>query len=68
VTPLEQVLYKTRKSPLAAASEMGLEYILDSQIALEQCADCSIWLFAEELIPDLDNQGICQDCLAYYGP
>lgn len=67
MSPLERALYKTRKTVLAAATDSGIEYILDAEIGLEQCADCGIWLKPSELIPDLDGQGICKDCLTHYG-
>lgn len=64
---LELALYKTRKNPLAACREIGIEYVLDSEITLQQCCDCNIWLKFSELIPDLDGQGICIDCVIHYG-
>jgi hypothetical protein len=67
MTPLERTLYKTHKSILEACREIGIEYILDSEIVLTQCADCGIWLFPKELIKDLDGQGICRDCVTHYG-
>jgi len=67
VNALDQALYKTRKTPLAVCRENDIEYVLDAEISLQQCADCSIWLKLGELIPDLDNQGICKDCWQHYG-
>ena len=67
MSPLELALYKTRKSVLAAQRECAIEYILDTEIGLEQCSDCGIWLRPQELTPDLDGQGICKDCLQHYG-
>lgn len=64
---LEQALYKTRKTVLAASRESDLKYHLDSEISLEQCADCGIWLKPVELILDLDNLGICRDCWTHHG-
>lgn len=65
---LELALYKTHKTVLAASRELGVEYVLDAEISLEQCADCGVWAKPSELIPDLDNQGICRDCYNHYGP
>ena len=64
---LERALYKTRKTVLAACCDSDIEYILDAEISLEQCADCGVWLKSGELIPDLDKQGICKDCYNHYG-
>lgn len=67
MSPLERTLYKTHKTVLEASRETDVEYILDAEITLEQCADCGIWLRPSELVPDLDGQGICKDCLTHYG-
>lgn len=67
MNPLEQALYKTRKSQLAASRECDIKYHLDIEIGLEQCADCSIWLKPHELILDLDSLGICRDCWQHHG-
>lgn len=69
MTPIEQALYKTRKTLLEACAEFSIEYILDSEdFTLKQCNSCGIWLKPVQLKPDLDGLDICNDCLTFYGP
>lgn len=66
MTPLDHALFNTRKSILDAVAETGVEYTQESDISLEQCACCGVWLKTFE--KDLDGLNICKICLDEYGP
>lgn len=67
MTPLDKVLYKTRKSVLEASAELGHNNVSLDDITLEQCNSCGIWLKSIQLRPDLDGLPICKDCETHYG-
>ena len=64
---IDLALYKTRKSPLEACAELGIQYVLNVEITLGQCNSCGIWLKPYQLVKDADGLDICNDCLTYYG-
>lgn len=68
LSALDYVLYKTRKTPLAACAELMIEYHHEVEIQLKQCNCCGIWLKPLQLKKDLDSLDICNDCLNAYGP
>ncbi len=65
MTPLDKILYKTRKSVLEAEAEMIDNNVCS--ITLDQCNSCGIWLRPDQLKPDLDGLPICKDCETHYG-
>lgn len=67
MTPLDKVLYKTRKSVLEAEAELSDNNVYSADISLEQCNSCGIWLKTTQLKPDLDGLPICKDCENFYG-
>lgn len=67
MTPLESALNRTRKTILEVCRELGIEYT-DSLPNIDQCNSCGIWLKKSKLIPDLDKNPICNECLTFYGP
>ena len=68
MSPLDQILYKTRKSVLEALTEIGHNDISVGDISLEQCNSCGIWLKSSALKLDLDGYPICNECFTFYGP
>lgn len=65
MTPLDKILYHTRKTVLEASAEMIENNV--SLVTLEQCNSCSVWLKPEQLKPDLDGFPICKPCETHYG-
>jgi hypothetical protein len=65
---VERALYKSRKSLLEVCREFDVEYTLDSEISLGQCASCGIWLRFSQFRKDLDGLDICNECYTFYGP
>jgi len=64
---LDKLLYKTRKSVLEVAAELGHNNVSLADTELQQCSSCGIWLYPKQLIKDLDESLICKDCETYYG-
>ena len=64
---IDEVLYKTHKSVLAAFRELMIEYNSEWEINLKQCTSCGIWLKHHQLKKDLDNLEVCDDCIKAYG-
>lgn len=60
-------LIGTRKNLVEFAKEesISVEEIDISEI--EECSDCSIWLYKEKLVTDLDGNPICSLCKEFYG-
>lgn len=67
MTPADEILYKTRKTALDAATELGHNNVNDLEITLDECTSCGIWLRKDQLIPDLDKNLICGRCADHYG-
>ena len=61
------VLYKTRKTFRQACEEAGIDFDSAGTPNLSECTSCNLWLKTTQLIPDLDNNLICPQCLQFYG-
>lgn len=68
MSPIDSLLYKTRKSALDALLELGHNDISLGDITLDQCASCNIWLKPNQFKKDLDDSPICKECFEFYGP
>lgn len=67
MSPLELVLYKTRKSVLEGLVEIGDNNVSSGDITLSQCNSCGVWLKPSQMLKDLDGLDICNYCHAAYG-
>lgn len=64
---LEVGLFKTRKTIRQVCEELELDFDSSYVLNLAECSDCGIWLKQSQLIPDLDKNPICPDCLRFNG-
>ena len=65
MTPVEKILYRTRKTLRAACIEAGIDFC--PEVTLSQCEHCDVWFRSGELRPDLDKNTICATCYTYEG-